>query len=167
MTLSVRARALVVVAAAASMIALPMAAPSGAAAGATCKKASYSIAKAQFSVAQCTPTAATGGSGKGPVSGTQAGQTKGTLNVTVTWAQHKGTTKAKINFNQQKTNGRCPKVTLPATMVRDKITGSVTGGSGTALKTIKKGQAVSGSVCIKTSGTAITISLEPNTVLKW
>ena len=96
MKLSVRARALVIGAASASLLALPMALPASAATGAQCKKMSEKTVKGTviFTVAACTPTAATGGSGSGPVSGTKAGQTKGSVNVKVTWAKNHGTTTA-------------------------------------------------------------------------
>ena len=63
----------------------------------------------------------------------------------------------------QKTLGKCPKGgTKASPYVRDKITGTITGGSGTAFKTIKKGQAVTGSVC-----SAKSLSVEPGTTLKF
>jgi hypothetical protein len=160
MKFSVSARALTVLAASASLLVVPLALPTAAATGATCKKASEKTVggKLVFSVAQCTPTAATGGSGSGPVSGAKPGQTSGTTNVTVTWAQHKGTTKATVHFKGT-TLGQCP-----VGSTRLKITGSITGGTGTAFKTIKKGQALSGSVCLAASG---SISLEKGTVIKF
>jgi hypothetical protein len=160
MRVPARTRALAILAASASLIAVPLASPASAVTGATCKKASEATVggKTTFHVSQCTPTSATGGSGSGPVTGTKPGQTSGTVNVKVTWAQHKGTTSAKINFKGT-TPGKCP-----VGSTRLKITGSVTGGTGTAFKTIKKGQAVSGSVCLKASG---AISLEPGTVIKF
>jgi hypothetical protein len=109
-------------------------------------------------VASCTPLAVTGGSGSGPVSGTKPGQTKGSVNVKVTWAKSHGTTLANVTFAPT-TPGKCPLGTT-----RLKITGKVTGGSGIAVKTIKKGQLVSGSVCLSKAGTA---SLEPGTVVKF
>ena len=129
MRLSVLARGLAVVAASASLIAVPMALPSAAATGATCKKASQTTkgSAITFSVSQCTPLAATGGSGKGPVTGTKPGQTKGTLNVKITWAQKKGTTSAKIKFAPNAAGlGKCP----IGTTSRLKITGSLNGVLG-------------------------------------
>jgi hypothetical protein len=165
MKLSFRGRLLVIAAASASLLAVPLAMPASAATGAQCKKLSEKTvgSKITFSVSQCTPLTATGGSGSGPVSGTKPGQTKGSVNVTVTWAKFKGkatgTTKANVNFAPT-SPGKCPLLTT-----RLKITGKVTGGSGTALKYIKKGQAVSGSVCLnaKTGG----VSLEPGTNVKF
>ena len=165
MKLSVRSRALVVVVASASLLAVPLALPTAAATGASCKKVSQTTVGSSitFSVSQCTPLAATGGSGKGPVTGTKTGQTKGTLNVKITWVQNKGTTSAKIGFAPDKSGiGKCP-----AGSSRIKITGSVTAGTGTAVKTITKGQAVTGSVCLKTVGTTTTLQIEPGTVVKF
>ena len=165
MKLSVRVRALVVVAASASLLAVPMALPTAAATGASCKKVSQTTkgSAITFAVSQCTPLAATGGAGKGPVTGTKSGQTKGTLNVKITWLQNKGTTSAKINFAPNTGGvGKCA-----AGSSRIKITGSVTAGTGTAVKTITKGQAVTGSVCLKTVGSTTTISIEPGTSVKF
>jgi hypothetical protein len=161
MKLSVRARALVVGVASASLLVIPLALPSAAATGASCKKASETTKAGvtTFLVSSCTPLAVTGGSGKGPVTGTKPGQTAGTVNVKVTWVQKKGTTSAKIKFSKNPAGrGKCP-----VASTRLKITGSVTGGTGVAVKTIKVGQAVTGSVCLK--GTAI--SLESGTVVKF
>jgi hypothetical protein len=163
MRVSVRARAFVVMAASASLLAVPLAMPSSAAtAAASCKKLSDTTkgSAITFHVASCTPLAATGGSGSGPVSGTKPGQTSGTLNVTVTWATHHGTTKAAVKFAPAAGPGKCP-----AGTTRLKITGKVTGGSGTAFKTIKTGQPVSASVC--TNAKTGATSLEPGTTAKF
>jgi hypothetical protein len=130
--------------------------PASAATGAQCKKLTSTATK--FTVASCTPLTATGGSGAGPVSGTTPGQTKGTVNVKVTWAKKKGTTSASVKFAPT-TLGKCKIGTT-----RLKITGKVTGGTGAAAKVIKKGQLVSGTVCLAKSGSA---SLEPGTVVKF
>lgn len=160
MKLLVPARALMIGVAAASMLAVPLAVPASATTAAQCKKVSEKTVsgKVTFYVASCTPTAATGGSGHGPVSGTKPGQTSGTVNVVVTWATHHGTTKAAVHFAPT-TPGKCP-----AGTTRLKITGKVTGGSGTAFKTIKTGQAVSGFVCLAKSG---AVQIEPGTVVKF
>jgi len=162
MKLSVRARALVVGAASASLLAVPLAIPASAVTGAQCKKLSDTTkgSTITFHVAQCTPLAATGGSGSGPVSGTKPGQTSGTVNVKVTWANHKGTTTAAVKFAPATGPGRCPVGTT-----RLKITGHVTGGTGTAVKTIKKGQPVTASVCLNNKTQAS--SLEPGTTAKF
>jgi hypothetical protein len=108
-------------------------------------------------VSQCTPLAATGGSGSGTF---KAGQTSGTLSATLKWSKSKGTTSAKVKLTPQTTPGKCPTGTS-----RIKVTGSVTGGTGAAGRTFKKGQPVTGSVCAnaKTGGA----SLEPGTSLKF
>jgi hypothetical protein len=61
-----------------------------------------------------------------------------------------------IKFAAAKTLGKCPK----GTTTRFTIAGKVTGGTGTAVKTIKAGQKVAASVC---SGKSL--ALEPGTSL--
>ena len=89
--------------------------------------------------------------------------------LTITWASKHGTSIAVIQFATQKTLGKCPKGTTtdPKThkktaWTRTKITGSITGGTGTAVKTIKKGQPVTGSICNEK-----TLVVEPGTSLKF
>ncbi len=159
MRFSARARVCVVAAASASLLAMPLALPASAVTQpGTCKKLttkSGSGGNVTATVSQCSPVAATGGQGSGVF---KAGQTSGTLNATITWAQKKGTTKATLKLTPQSTPGKCP-----AGSARIKVTGKVTGGTGTAAKTFKAGQPVTGSVCVK--GTAG--SLEPGTTLKF
>jgi len=88
----------------------------------------------------CTPLAATGGKGGGAF--TSTGAPAGTLNITIKWAATKGTTKVNLKFANQPTRGKCA---VGATRV--KLSGQVTGSTGTALKTFKKGQPITGSVC--------------------
>jgi hypothetical protein len=162
MNLSVRARALVVVAASASLLALPLAVPASAVSQpGACKKLTEKTVggKITATVSQCTPLKATGGSGHGPVT-TKKGQTAGTVNVTFTWATHHGTTKATAKFAPNPTPGKCP-----AGSARIKITGKITGGTGTVVKTIKAGQPVTGSVCANAKTGAVQI--EPGTTLKF
>jgi hypothetical protein len=108
-------------------------------------------------VSGCTPLAATGGKGSGTF---KAGQTSGTLNATLKWANKKGTTSAKVKLTPQSTRGKCP-----AGTTRIKVTGSVTGGTGAAGRTFKKGQPVTGSVCANAATGGA--SLEPGTALKF
>jgi hypothetical protein len=147
------------------MIAVPLAMPASAAAAkqpGACKKLVTKTAggKITASVSSCTPTAATGGSGSGTFKAAPKGSKKGSLAITITWAKKHGTTKGTITFSQVKTLGKCPKVKGET---RDAITGKVTGGTGTAFKTIKTGQSITGSVCIG----AKSDSLEPGTSLKF
>ena len=108
-------------------------------------------------VSSCTPLAATGGSGSGTF---KAGQTSGTLNASIKWAKSKGVSKFTVKLAPQATPRKCPAGTS-----RIKVTGTVTGGTGTVVKTIKKGQPINGSVCANAkTGNA---SLEPGTVLKF
>jgi hypothetical protein len=113
--------------------------------------------KINATLAGCTPTAAVGGTGTGTF--TSSGAPSGTLNITIKWSAGKGTTKANVKFATQGTKGKCAKNATS----RFKITGSVTGGTGTAVKTIKKGQPLNGSVCVSSKG----YSLEPGTALKF
>jgi hypothetical protein len=162
MRVSVRTRALVTVAAAASLLAVPLATPATAALpqpGKCTKLATKTVAgKITATVSTCTPVAATGGKGTGTF--TSTGAPSGTLNITIKWAASKGTTKANIKFANQATRGKCA---VGATRI--KITGKVTGGTGVAFKTIKKGQPVTGSVCSGPAPKGIT--LEPGTALKF
>ena len=135
-----------------------MAAPGGAATGAQCTKLATKTvgSKITATLSGCTPTTATGGSGSGTFVSNPA--KTGTLNITITWAAKTGTTTATIKFAPAKGLGKCPK----GTTSRVTLTGSVTGGTGTAVKTITKGQAVSASVCL-----AKTYTPEPGTAVKF
>ena len=113
--------------------------------------------KITATLSKCTPTGATGGSGTGTF--TSSGAPSGTLNITIKWAAGKGTTKANLKFATQAAKGKCP----AGTTSRFKITGQVLGGTGVAVKTIKKGQPLSGSVCVGPKG----YTLEPGTALKF
>jgi hypothetical protein len=158
---SVRGRALVVVAATASLLALPLATSASAVtqpgACKTLKTKSGSGGSIVATVSRCTPLAATGGSGTGTF---KAGQVSGKLNATIKWAKGKGTTKATVSLAPQATKGKCP-----AGTTRIKVTGKVTGGTGAAAKTFKKGQPATASICANAkTGSA---SLEPGTSLKF
>jgi hypothetical protein len=157
MKVSARARALVVVAASASLLAVPLAMPASATAppGKCTKLATKTVSGTlTATLSNCTPLAATGGKGSGTFKSTTG--TSGSLNITIKWASSKGTTKGNIKFANQATRGKCA-----AGATRIKITGKVTGGTGTAVKTIKVGQPINGSVCSAKSG----ITLEPGTSL--
>jgi hypothetical protein len=158
MSVSKRARALAVLAASASLVAVPLAMPASAAQPGKCTKlATKTVGKnISATLTSCTPAAATGGKGSGTFT-SKKNAPSGTLNITIKWAANKGTTKGTIHFANQKTRGKCK---VGATRI--KITGKVTGGSGTALKTIKVNQPITGSVC-----SAKTITLEPGTALKF
>ena len=157
--LSARAGALAVVAASASLFAVPLAAPASAAVpppGKCTKLATKTVGtKINATLSSCTPVAATGGSGTGTF--TSTGAPSGTPNITLKWAAAKGTTKANVKFATQATKGKCP----AGTTSRIKINGKVTGGTGVAFKTIKTGQPVTGSVCSGPKG----FTLEPGTAL--
>ena len=162
MRVSIRSRALVTVAAAASMVVVPMALPGSAALpqpGKCTKLTTKTVGTTlTANLSTCTPVAATGGKGSGTFKSSSG--TSGSLNITIKWAAGKGTTKASIHFANQTTRGKCA-----AGATRIKITGKVTGGTGVAFKTIKKGQPVTGSVCSGPAPKGIT--LEPGTALKF
>ena len=162
MNVSRRARALAVLVASASLVAVPLAEPASTAVapkGKCTKLTTKTVGtKIKATLSKCKPLGATGGKGGGTF--VDSGKPNGSLNITIKWAAKKGTTKANIKFATQKTLGKCKKATGTT---RIKITGKVTGGSGKALKTIKKGQKVTGSVCAATKG----ITLEPGTTLKF
>jgi len=134
-----------------------IAAPAGAAAGPQCAALSTKTvgSKVTATVSKCTPTTATGGSGSGVF--TASTSKSGTFNITLTWAAGHGTTKGNVKFGPAKGLGKC----ATGTSTRLTITGSVTGGTGTAVKTIKAGQKVAASVCIG----AKSDTLEPGTVM--
>ncbi len=134
-----------------------LAAPASAAAGPQCAGLTTKTvgSKVTATVSKCTPTTATGGSGSGVF--TASTKTSGTFNITLTWATKHGTTKGNVKFGPAKGLGKCAK----GTSTRIAVTGSVTGGTGTAVKTIKAGQKVTASVCIG----AKSDTLEPGTVM--
>ena len=137
-----------------------LAAPAGAAtAPGQCKKlvTKTSGSKINATLSKCTPLSATGGTGAGTF--TSTGAPSGTLNISIKWAAGKGTTKANLKFATQASKGKCP----VGSTARYKITGQVTGGTGVAFKTIKKGQPVTGSVCVGAKG----YTLEPGSALKF
>jgi hypothetical protein len=160
MRVPARTRALAVLAASASLLALPLAGPSSAVVKqpGTCTKLTTKTVGSTLTatLTGCTPLAATGGKGTGKFK-SQSGSS-GNLNITITWANHKGTTKGTIHFaNNPAGRGKCPVGTT-----RTKITGKVTGGTGAAVKTIKAKQPITGSVCV-----GAKITLEPGTALKF
>jgi hypothetical protein len=159
MRFSVGSRALVIAAASLSLLAVPLAIPASAATAGQCTKLGTKTVSSNLvaTLSGCTPAAATGGSGGGTFK--SAAGTSGTLNITITWAAKHGTTKANIKFVTVKGFGKCPKGTTALVT----ITGKVTGGSGTAFKTIKTSQAVTGSVCLGPKSD----TLAPGTALKF
>ena len=158
MKMSFRTRSLVILAASASLLAVPLSMPaSAAAAGGKCTKLSTKTVGKNLTatLSNCTPTAATGGSGGGTFKSNPA--KSGTLIITITWKKT-GTTKATVKFATQTSLGKCATGKGNA---RIKLTGTISGGTGAAVNTIKKGQAITGSVCTATKGD----TLEPGTAL--
>lgn len=151
--------------AALAMVAVPLATPASAAQSVACAKESSAIksGKATSTFALCTPAAlSAGGTGvtpKTPPPGTKAGQ----LALVITWKNGKGKTNLSLKYTTQSSLGKCKAPTK-----RIKATGSVTGGSGAALKIAKKGEPVSASVCVYTTGPKLgQSSLEPGTKFKF
>ena len=109
----------------------------------TCTKFS-ATASGTATVSSCTPTASTGGSGK------EVAKLKGTGGTaTITWASGHGTTLTKFTYASVTPN----KCASGASEIKE--TATVTGGTGTAVKTIKAGQIGTLLLCIK--GTAISL----------
>jgi hypothetical protein len=163
MRFSMNGRALVILVAAGAMAAVPLATPASAAAtGGQCTKLATKTVKSKLTatLTSCTPVAATGGKGGGTFA-TATGATSGTLAITITWAAGHGTTKGTVKFGPAagKGFGKCPAKTTS----RVALTGTVVGGTGTAFKTITKGQKITGSVCVGASSD----SLEPGVPLKF
>jgi hypothetical protein len=139
-----------------SLTAIPLSAPSSAAAApASCSKlvsltptTVKGVSMSNSTISGCLPLAATGGSGKSVTN-------LKTFISTTTWAGGKGTTIVKISYKGA-SQGKCP-----STASHVLSTGKVTGGSGAALKVIKVGQTVSASVCVDKKSSAA--SLEPGT----
>ena len=138
--------------AASSMVAIPLSEAASAVTPVTCSKLSAPAPKGTTSTATisgCTNVAATGGGGTQVTNITK-------LTFVITWNAGKGTTTAKIAYKAQPSKGKCP----AGTVARIGATGTVTGGTGAALKAIPKGSKYSESVCYnKTNVTTI----EPGT----
>ena len=158
MRFSVRVCTLVTAVAAGTMIAAPLAVPASAATAApSCATLATKTANGKITatVSKCTPAAALGTGSGTFVAAT--GAKSGSFNITLTWAAKHGTTKGNVKFVTATGLGKCKGATSRLT-----ITGTVTGGTGTAFKTVKTGQKITASVCVgKTSDT-----LEPGTTLK-
>ena len=139
-------RLLAVLIAAGSLTAIPFAGPASAVTATTCKGAkTVTNVKAKTSTSTltgCTNPTATGGKG------TEIVNLKVITAITakITWNKT-GTTLLKITEKLGPKVNKCPKGT---TMIVS--AGSVTGGSGAALKSIPKGSKFSESVCYTPKG---------------
>jgi hypothetical protein len=154
-------RGVAILAASASLLTVPMALPASAAAAVPqCKKLTTKTVKTTVNVTltTCTPTTATGGKGTGTFKSNP--NKSGTFLLAIKWAGGKGTTKATVTFKGATTKGKCPKTSTG----RVTLGGSVTGGSGAAVKTIKPKQKIVGSVC---SSAKSGYTVEPGTTLKF
>jgi hypothetical protein len=156
---SIKSRALVAGVASAALLAAPLAMPASAAQSASCSKlvaAFDAHGKYVTTISQCTPAGlVAGATSVSAVSKT--GPNKGQLVNTLSWKNGKGTTKAVIKYAPAKTQGKCPAGTGHVT-----ITGSVSSGTGVAATIIKKGEAVSISICAFTKGPKVgQAQLEP------
>ena len=154
---------------AATGLSLPLAQSAGAAAVAhvTCAKVTSPPLKngaASSTFATCTPAAlkvgGTGATTKTPPPGSQQGQ----VGFKITWKGGKGTTTAAITFKVQPTLGKCPKT---GGYKRLSVKGSVKSATGAAAKITLKGEPVTASQCVVTSGASAGKStLEPGTKFK-
>ncbi len=141
------AAALVVPAAMATWV---VAGPASAGAPATCAVLNATV-KGTGTVSKCTDPANTGGSGKIVFNIVK-------LTGTVTWSKT-GTSTMKIAYKTQKPDEKETKV-CPKGTTEVNVTGSITGGTGAAIKSIPKGQKVSAEICFSKT----TVTLEPGTV---
>src|SRR4051794_4700594 len=160
MRMKISLRGVAIMAASASLLAIPMAVPASAAAVPACKtlKTKTVGTTVNVTLTNCTPTTATGGKGTGTFKSNP--NKSGTFLLNIKWAAGKGTTKATVTFKPAATKGKCAKTSTG----RVTLGGSITGGTGTAFKTIKKGQKVVGSVC---SSKSAGFTVEPGTTLKF
>ena len=163
MKVSVRGRSIVIAVAAASLLAVPFAAPASAASSASCKTVTTALKAGKITAAftKCSPAGLSAGGGA-TFTNPPKGTTKGTLKLTLTWKGGKGTTLALVSFKAAAGLGKCPKGDT-----REAVTGKVTGGTGAAAAIIKKNEAVTSSTCAVTTGPKLGSSiLEPGTVFK-
>jgi len=120
--------------------------PAWALTGASCTKLAATAGNPSTgTLSGCSDPANTGKSGK--LSSTVSGSS-GT--GTITWNKT-GTTTTSFTFKVV-TPDKCPSGAVEA-----KETGTVTGGSGAALKSIPKGQKTSATVCANTSKNTVTL----------
>jgi hypothetical protein len=134
-----------------SSLCVALAGPAAAAAGVTtsCSKLTGSLTAPKVTLSKCNDTANTGGRGTIPTSSIEAGA------GTITW---NGTGKTKVDditIAATSTNA-CPKGST-----EEEVTGNVTGGTGAAVTSIKKGYSLQAFVCANSS--TASISLAPGT----
>jgi hypothetical protein len=137
--------------AATSLIAVPLAEAASAVTPVTCTKLTAPAPKGTTSTATlsgCSNLAATGGGGKQVTNITK-------LSAVITWNAKKGTTTFTIKY---KGGPKVNKCATGSTLIL--ATGSVTGGTGAALKAIPKGSKYSESVCYNSKNVT---SIEPGT----
>jgi hypothetical protein len=112
----------------------------GAATGVACSKITGGIAGTTGTLSGCTDTANTGGKGTFPISALTGGSGSITWNGTGTTALS-GVTATAVTPNK-----------CPSGDTEYKVSGNVSGGTGKALKSIKKGWTLSAYVCVTSSG---------------
>ncbi len=118
--------------------------------------------KATSTFSGCTPAAlkagGTGVSPKTPPPGTKKGQ----IALTITWKGGMGTTTVAFGFTTQKTLGKCQTGTS-----RLAAKGTVKSATGKVAKITLKGEPVTASVCVYTTGAKLGQSnVEPGTTFK-
>jgi hypothetical protein len=165
---SIRYGALACALAAGSAVVVPLALPASAAAlkpSVSCKSESsppLAAGKVTSTVSKCTPAALSAGGTS--TTKTKAGSTSGQVISTTVWKGGKGTTAATIKYAGAKTLGKCK---APYD-TRVTIKGTVNKSTGAAAAIVKKGEAVTASICAiakagKSQGKTI---LEPGTAFK-
>ena len=151
-------RLLAVAVAAGSMMAVPLAGPASALTGTTCSSGKIVFSTKTFTatspLTNCTNPAATGGKGTGVLNFKVVTAITGKI----TWNKT-GTTTLKISSKAGSAaqNAVCVKA-VGAGATANVATGTVTGGTGAALKGIPKGSKYSETLCISK---AVTLSLYP------
>ena len=105
--------------------------------------------KGTGTLSKCTNLKGTGGSGKLVVN-----TSKSPYPATFTWNKT-GTTKASLTYGAPPKGA--PKV-CPAGTVEIDVKGTVTGGTGAAIKSIPRGAKVSGKLCYKASTASLTLA---------
>jgi hypothetical protein len=138
-----------------ALLAVPLAAPGGAAGSAKCGKLASQppvtvngAPTIKGNLSKCTPLAATGGSAKFSAN-------LKTSTAKATWSGGKGTTTLTMKYKPGPKPNKCPS---GSTLFL--ATGKVTGGTGAAGKAIKKGEAIKASICVNSKAAG---SLMPGT----
>jgi hypothetical protein len=125
--------------------------------GVSCSKlAANFLTGTTGTLSKCTDTANTGGKGKFPIAALTSGS------GTITWNKTGTTTLTGVTATQV-TNDTCPVAADGTQETEFTVTGNVTGGTGAAKKSIKKGWTIAATVCVDLAGTGKVILLPGST----